>query len=293
MIYAQGEVSMDPSDRVVLVTGAARGMGAATTRGLLKSGARVIGLDLSWGRIDEYWTSVTDSKKELEGSGDRFLAVEADITSDADLDRAYEAAINRFKTVDAMINNAALLQHHIFKPHGRVKVLDTTDADWERMFKVNLIGTLKVIRRFVRPMIEKRRGAIVNLISSGALESAVRPNSMEQPYMASKSAIGNMSMYLAHELREFNIAVNAVSPGHAEMTGWELVDEARKKANIPVPTSRQVPEHIVPLLMFLTSHDTTNGPTGTFIDTNQWNLHHGHGTPSSWLRENIKQDKLQ
>jgi NAD(P)-dependent dehydrogenase (short-subunit alcohol dehydrogenase family) len=283
---------MQSSDRVVLVTGAARGMGAATAKGLLKSGARVIGLDLSWGRIDEYWAGVTEFRKELEGYGDKFLAIEADIASDSALDRAYAEAIARFGTVDAMINNAALLQHHLFKPTGRVKVLDTTDADWERVFKVNVIGTLKVIRRFVRPMIEKRRGAIVNLISNGAVERTARPGSMEQPYMASKAAIGNMSLYLGHELREFNIAVNAVSPGHAEMTGWEIVDEARVKAKIPVPTSRQVPEHIVPLLMFLTSRDATNGPTGTYIDTNDWNLHHGEGAPSSWLRENITPEKL-
>lgn len=283
---------MESSDRVVLVTGAARGMGAATAKGLLKSGAKVIGLDLSWGRIDEYWASVNEFKKELEDYGDKFLAVEADITSDTDLDRAYAGAVARFGTVDAMVNNAALLQHHLFKPTGRVKVLETTDADWERMFKVNMFGTLKVIRRFVKPMIEKRRGAIVNLISNGAVERTARPSSLEQPYMATKAAIGNMSLYLAHELREFNIAVNAVSPGHAEMTGWEIVDEARVKANIPVPTSRQVPEHIVPLLTFLTSHDTTNGPTGTFIDTNDWNLFHGQGTPKSWLRENIRPDRL-
>lgn len=279
-------------DRVVLVTGAARGMGAATAKGLLQSGARVIGLDLSWNQIDEYWASVGGFKKELEGHGEHFLAVQADISVDADVDRAYADAIARFGTIDAVINNAALLQHHIFKPTGRVKVLETTDADWERMFKVNVFGTLKVIRRFVKPMIEKRRGAIVNLISNGAVERTARPSSLEQPYMASKAAIGNMSLYLANELREFNIAVNAVSPGHAEMTGWELVDEARVRAKIPVPTSRQVPEHIVPLMSFLASHDATDGPTGSFIDTNDWNLYHGHGTPKSWLRENVTPEKL-
>jgi NAD(P)-dependent dehydrogenase (short-subunit alcohol dehydrogenase family) len=279
---------MELRNRVVLITGAARGMGAATTRGLLKAGAKVAALDLSWGKIDEYWSEVGEFRKELEAYGDNFLCLEADVASDDALDRAYDATIARFGTVDSLINNAALLQHHLFKPTGRTTVLGTTDADWEKMFQVNVFGTLKVIRRFVRPMIAKNSGSIINIISSGAVLAMARPSSMEQPYMATKAAIGNLTLYLGHELREHNIAANAVIPGHAEMTGWALVDKARQAAGMRVPTSRQLPEHIVPLLLFLSAHDASNGPTGAFIDTNEWNLLHGFNTAASWLRENVE-----
>jgi 1,1a-dihydroxy-1-hydro-9-fluorenone dehydrogenase len=137
-------------------------------------------------------------------------------------------------------------------------------------------------------MIERQSGSITNIITSGTVPGRYRPDSQEQPYMASKAAVSSMTVYLAHELSPHNIAVNAVIPGHAEMTGWELVDKERLAAGMRVPTSRQIPEHIVPVLEFLSKHDATNGPTGQLIDTNEWNLHHGLGTARSWLRENVE-----
>jgi 1,1a-dihydroxy-1-hydro-9-fluorenone dehydrogenase len=263
-------------------------MGAATTKGLLESGAKVAALDLSWGAIDDYWSDVSQFRQELEKHGDDVLLLTGDITSDPDLDRVYDEVVERFGAVTGVINNAALLQHHIFRPTGRVNVLDTTDEHWTRMLDVNVVGTLRVIRRFVRPMIERQSGSITNIITSGTVPGRYRPDSQEQPYMASKAAVSSMTVYLAHELSPHNIAVNAVIPGHAEMTGWELVDKERLAAGMRVPTSRQIPEHIVPVLEFLSKHDATNGPTGQLIDTNEWNLHHGLGTARSWLRENVE-----
>jgi NAD(P)-dependent dehydrogenase (short-subunit alcohol dehydrogenase family) len=280
MQAAPGELA----GRVVVVTGAARGMGAATARALLGAGARLVALDLSWGRINDFWSDVGAFREELERAG--ALVLEGDVSSDRDVDAAYEATMARFGTVDALINNAALLQNHLFPPSGRVNVLDTSDEDWEKMLRVNVLGTLKVIRRFVRPMIEQRRGSIVNFSTSGTVPQYFRPGSQEQPYMASKAAILSMSIYLAEELKDKNVAVNAVFPGHSEMTGWERVDRARREMGLWTPTSRQVPEHIAPLILFLAAHDTTNGPTGHFIHADEWNVRHGAGTPASWLREN-------
>jgi NAD(P)-dependent dehydrogenase (short-subunit alcohol dehydrogenase family) len=281
------------ADRVVVVTGAARGMGAATARSLLQAGARVVALDLSWGKIDEYWTEVDDVRREFESYGDRALVAEADVADDAALDRAFESTLRRFGTVDALINNAALLQHHLYPGTGRMKVLDTSVADWEKMLGVNVIGALKTIRRFIQPMIAKKGGSIVNIASSGAIPQYHRPDSLEQPYMASKAALTNLSVYLASEVKEHNVAVNVVFPGHAEMTGWQLVDISRKQAGLPTPSSRMIPEHIVPLLLFLVSHDVESGPTGRIISTDEWNLLHGHGTAESWRRENVGQTHTQ
>lgn len=282
---SNGVADVDLSGRVVVVTGAARGMGAATTKSLLAAGAKVAALDLSWGGIDDYWTEVGDFRQELEAQGDRVLVLEADIADDEALDRAYEAVIAHFGTVDALINNAALLQHHIFRPTGRVNVLDTRDEDWERMFGVNVIGTLKVIRRFVHPMLEKGSGSISNIITSGTVPGRYRPDSQEQPYMASKAAVSSMTVYLARELGDSNIAVNAVIPGHAEMTGFELVDKERRAAGLRVNINRQTPEHIAPVLTLLAGRDASNGPSGELIDTNEWNLYHGLGAPSVWRRQ--------
>src|SRR5207247_4569737 len=107
-------------------------------------------------------------------------------------------------------------------PAGSVNTQEAKPADFERMYAVNVFGTLRVTQQFIQPMIEHRRGSIVSVSSSGsAIDSggtgvwtALRPNSREQPYMSSKSALMNFSLYLADEVKEHNIAVNVIFPGH-------------------------------------------------------------------------------
>ncbi|HLQ34855.1 MAG TPA: SDR family NAD(P)-dependent oxidoreductase, partial [Chloroflexota bacterium] len=119
MQAAPGELA----GRVVVVTGAARGMGAATARALLGAGARLVALDLSWGRIDDFWSEAGAFREELQRDADQVLVLEGDVSSDEAMDAAYKATIERFGTVDSLINNAALLQNHLFPPSGRMNVL--------------------------------------------------------------------------------------------------------------------------------------------------------------------------
>src|ERR671933_1709894 len=123
-----------------------------------------------------------------------------DGTDDAQLDAAFAAVTERFGPTDILVNNAALVSETLFYPTGRVKTLDTTDADWETMFRVNVFGTVKVIRRFIRPMREKGRGSIMNVVSSGVLPVAggggyfgLRPFTVEMPYQSTKAAVMAMT----------------------------------------------------------------------------------------------------
>src|SRR5205085_10132104 len=150
------------------------------------------------------------------------LALEMDVTQDADIDRAYKETLDRFGTTDVLINNAALLQMRLVSETGHVTTLETTDEHWQKSFDVNVFGLLKVTRRFAKPMIEQRRGSIINIVSSGILAfsrgggyHALRPGSREMPYMASKAALATMSFYLADELQPHNGAVNTIIPAHA------------------------------------------------------------------------------
>ena len=211
-----------------------------------------------------------------------------DVRDEDTLAKAYEATVTRFGPVNVVINNAALLQHHLFRPTGRVTVLDTSAADWEQMLGVNVIGVVNVLRHFARPMLEHKSGSIINISSSSSVPEFLRPSSMEQPYMASKAAESNLTLYLADELREHNIAVNVVFAGHSEMTGYESVDDARRTAKFPTPPSRSIPEHIVPLLAFLATRDVSNGPTGQYFNTPLWNIAHGLGPTTGWLRDNVR-----
>jgi len=125
-------------------------------------------------------------------------------------------------------------QRDLFPPTGRTTMLETKDSDYERMFGVNVFGTLKATRAFVRPMIAQRRGSIMSVVSSGMLfhshgggYAALRPNSHEEPYQATKAAIANMMFYLADELKEDNVAVNIIIPGHTRTTGFTEQNEGR------------------------------------------------------------------
>ena len=287
----QREIKEELKDRVVVVTGGARGMGRAYVEGFLTQGARVVATDRSWAGEEAF-------KGELESWGDRALVVDMDVTKDDQITRSYQAVLDKFGTVDALINNAAMRQRDLFPPAGRITTLETKDSDWERLFAVNLFGVLKVIRRFIRPMMEQRKGSIVNVVSSGILHfsqgggyMALRPNSREMPYMSSKAALATLSFYLADEVKEHNVAVNIVIPGHARTTGFDEQNRARLAAGAKPGRHPVRPEHMMPLVSYLASQDA-NGVTGRMFDVTVWNMEHGLGGEQQWLDESFSYDAL-
>jgi NAD(P)-dependent dehydrogenase (short-subunit alcohol dehydrogenase family) len=284
--------SVSLKDRVAVVTGGARGMGRAYVRGFLAQGAKVVATDRSWDGVDDF-------KEELKKHGDNVLTADMDVTDNAQMDSTYQEALKKFGAVDILVNNAAMRQRDLFKPAGRITALETKDSDWEKSFGVNVFGVLKVVRRFVQPMIEKRRGSIINVVSSGILNHshggaymALRPNSREMPYMSSKAALATLSFYLADEIKEHNVAVNVIIPGHTRTTGFDEQNRARLAAG-----SRQGPmplmaEHVVPLVLYLASQDAS-GLTGRLFDTLQWNMEHGLGGHEAWVDRTFSYDDLK
>jgi NAD(P)-dependent dehydrogenase (short-subunit alcohol dehydrogenase family) len=277
--------------RVVAITGAARGMGRAFTRAFLAEGAKVVAMDVSWeptGFSGDYDDSF---RRELQARPDDVLVVTVDVTNDAHIDATFAATMNKWGTVDVLLNNAAMRQRNLFPPSGRTTTLETKDSDWERMFAVNVFGALKVTRRFIRPMLDQQRGSILSTISSGALHHsrggaymALRPNSREMPYQSTKSALLTMMFYLADEVKEKNVAVNIMVPGHTRTTGFDEQNIARREMgvasrNAPAPLK---PDHMVPLALFLARQTVETGVTGMCFDAVTWNIEHGHGRPKEW-----------
>lgn len=275
-------------DRVVVVTGGARGMGRAYVEGFLAQGAKVVATDRSWEGVNEF------DRRYVEN----LMTATMDVTDDAQIDAAYRSTLDRFGTVDVLINNAAMRQRDLFPSTGRVTTLETKDSDWQKSFSINLFGALKVIRRFILPMIEKRRGSIINAVSSGILRhsqgggyAAFRPNSREMPYMSSKAALATLSFYLADEVQEHNVAVNILIPGHTRTTGFDeqnRVRLARGARRGPIPV---VPEHIVPLALQLAAQDAS-GITGRMFDVMKWNIEHGLGGHETWSDKSFSYDSL-
>lgn len=273
--------------RVAVVTGGARGLGRTLAESLLHAGAKVAALDKSWEGADAF-------RKELEANSGS--AVTVDITNDATLNAAYDAVIGQFGTVDILVNNAALVSETLFYPTGHRNTLDTTDEDWEKMFGVNLFGTLKVIRRFIVPMREHGRGSILNVVSSGVLSMSgggafygLRPWTVEMPYQATKAALAALTFYLAEEVRTEGVAVNALMPGHTRTSWFDDTARAFNEMDVVYFMRPAVAEHVVPCTLFLASQNAS-GATGRLYYVPEWNYDYGYGDYATWLDHDLPAD---
>jgi 3-oxoacyl-[acyl-carrier protein] reductase len=274
---------MSLSGKVVLVTGAARGMGRAYVRGFLEQGARVVATDLSWAPSgvssdeDSFWPELADRPDALPAT--------MDITIDSHVKRVYAAAIERFGTIDVIVNNAGLRQRDLYPPHGSVTTLQTEIGDWQRMFDTHVFGTLRVIKSFVQPMLSQGRGSIVCVASDGY--NGWRPQSREMPYQSAKAGMVTMAIYLAEELKQHNIAVNVLLPGHTRSTGSD--EQERERARMRQQTGQSVssprrlrPEHVVPLALHFAQQDAS-GETGQVYKAMDWNERHNQGDATVWV----------
>lgn len=274
-------------DRVIVITGAARGMGRAYVEAFLERGARVVGLDRAWDAgTHESLTLSCDVTNRADAEA--CLRLSCDVTNPADVAEAYTQTVEQFGTVDVLVNNAAMRQRDLFPPHGAGAVLDGDGDQWRQMFESNVFGVLNVIRQFVQPMLAQRRGSIVNISSNGSVTRAdgdgvwtgLHPGFRNQPYDASKAALTNLSFYLAEELRPDNVAVNVVFPAGTRTTGSDEMVAGRAALGIRVAALLK-PEHVVPLVLHLASQDAS-GDTGKAFDAVQWNVLHGFGGADRW-----------
>jgi 3alpha(or 20beta)-hydroxysteroid dehydrogenase len=183
--------------KVAIVTGAARGTGEATARLLAREGARVVVADI----LEERARLVT---KELGEAG---AFVRLDVTSEEDWRRAVAETADRFGAIDVLVNNAAVLH--------MAAIEDTELADYERIVRVNQVGTFLGIKAVAPAMKRAGRGSIVNVASIDGMSAK---NGIVA-YAASKWAVRGMTRVAALELGRFGIRVNAVCPeaGNAEM----------------------------------------------------------------------------
>ena len=223
--------------KVAIVTGAARGIGAATARRLASSGAAVVLTD-----VNE--TDGTALANEL-GRSTAFLA--QDVSREADWQRVLATTIERFGVPDILVNNAAMLL---------LKTILETDLDsYERVLKVNLTGTFLGIKIVGRVMVERGRGSIINISSVDGLKAS---NSLAA-YVSSKWGVRGLTKAAALEFGHKGVRVNSVHPGSIETS---MIAQAAESASEPpprkvvphVPLQRMgEPEEVAELVHFLAS----------------------------------------
>jgi NAD(P)-dependent dehydrogenase (short-subunit alcohol dehydrogenase family) len=176
--------------QTVIVTGAGSGIGRATASRIAREGGRVIAVDISQERLDEF---AADHK------GTDVVVISGDITDDAAIARIVAAAGDR---IDGLANIAGIMDD--MTPVGEV-----SDAIWDRVFRVNVTGTMKLTRAVIPAMLAQAKGSIVNTAS----EAALRGSAAGVAYTASKHAVAGITKSSAFMYGPSGIRVNAVAPG--------------------------------------------------------------------------------
>jgi 3-oxoacyl-[acyl-carrier protein] reductase len=183
-------------DQVIIVTGAAKGIGKAYCEGLASEGARIVAADIA---------DCSDVVASVKAIGGETLAVHADVSNVASTEAMAAAAVDRFGRIDALVNNAAF---YTSVTHGPME--DVPLAEWDLCFNVNVKGPWLCTRAVVPPMKEQGRGRIVNVASM-----TVNDGTPGFPhYVASKAAIWGLTRSLAKELGPSGIAVNTLTPDY-------------------------------------------------------------------------------
>ncbi|MGX9427483.1 SDR family NAD(P)-dependent oxidoreductase [Bradyrhizobium sp. LeoA1S1] len=224
------------SQKVALVTGAARGIGLATARRFLAEGWRVALLDIERELLNEAVASL----KQAENT----LALPCDVSDAAAVAVAVAAVEKRFGRLDALVNNAGVA---VFAP-----LLDTSDADWSRILAVNLTGPFLCAKAAAPLMREHGGGAIVNITSI----SAVRASTLRSAYGTSKAGLAHLTKQLAVELASLGIRVNAVAPGPVDTAMAKAVHTAAIRADYhdAIPLNRYgLEEELAEAIFFLSS----------------------------------------
>ena len=195
-------------EKVVIVTGASRGLGRAISVGLAREGANLVLADKD---------STDETARLVQEIGQKVLPIRLDIRSAPDVDNMVSRAVEEYGKIDVLVNNAGVFI--------AAKVVDMTEEEWNFVLDVNAKGPFLCCRAVAREMLRNRTpGKIVNISSNAGLVGYAGYSA----YCASKWGILGFTQSLAKELAPFNIHVNAICPGDIETD--MLADEIRKVA---------------------------------------------------------------
>ena len=245
---------MKLKDKVAVITGGAQGIGAAFALGFAQEGAKIVIADIMDGK---------DAVKSVEKAGSEAIYVKTDVTSQEACDALAKAAVDRFGSIDILVNNAAIFGDVVMKPFTEL-----TDEEWDRLMAVNVKGPFHCCKS-VFPYMKEKGGKIINMSSASFLEGVpFMPH-----YVASKGAIMAFTRAMARELGDHKINVNAIAPGFTHSAGGNRFDQSKA---VPLPPLEElqlgqrcikreaVPEDLVGTAVFLAS-DMSNFITGQLI----------------------------
>ncbi|MDD3655926.1 MAG: 3-oxoacyl-ACP reductase FabG [Atribacterota bacterium] len=242
---------MQIKDCVAIVTGAGKGLGKSIAEKFFQEGALLALFDIQYDLIDHL-------ARELDSSGEKVIAIKADVTDENIIKKAMQIVYEKFGRIDILVNNAGISLHRPIK--------EMSLEDFNLVIKVNLNGTFICSKSVIPYMEKQKRGKIVNIASLGGRTG--RPG-VGVNYAASKAGIIGLTQTLARELGPSGIYVNSICPG-------PILTEQTKQYPAEVFTSWNVgraiqkdglPEDIADAAVFLSSNKS-DWITGVSLDVN-------------------------
>jgi 3-oxoacyl-[acyl-carrier protein] reductase len=212
---------MDFTDKVVIITGAARGLGQEYARQFARLGASVAVNDLR---------DCADTLAVIEKEGAEGLATKTDVTSAQSTAEMAEMVVEKFGRIDVLVNNAALYGSLTFAPFDKLD-----EAEWDAAMNVNVKGIWQCCKAVLPSMKSQKSGSIINISSLAAIYGM--PNGLH--YTASKAAVVGATRGLARELGRFEIRVNTVAPNVVNTDATGEVFQDKKDKVLEVTMSQQ------------------------------------------------------
>lgn len=231
-------------DKVIIITGAAQGMGKVHAEKILAEGAKVV---------------ITDINEELgqtvaKALGDQALFIKQDVSSEADWKNVVETTMSKFGRIDVLVNNAGITYNK--------KMSDVSLDDYMKIVNINQVSVFLGMKYVSEIMKAQKNGSIINISSmNGLVGGAIG-------YTDTKFAVRGMTKAAAHELSPFNIKVNSVHPGviHTPMLEQPGVKEAVEKFKETIPMRRVAQaEEVSNLIIFLASDEASYSTGSEFV----------------------------
>ena len=230
-------------NKIIVVTGSSRGIGAAIVKHLARLGYTVI---LNYNKSE---TSAKNVESELKKQGYTVDVFRADVSKPMEAKNLIDFAINKYGKIDVLINNAGICQDKLFT--------EITDEDWQNMMNNNLNSAFYCSREAAKNMIHNKQGLIINMSSIWGLTGG----SMEVHYSTTKAGLIGLTKALAKELGPSNIRVNAIAPGIIDTDmnrGYSKEDLEELKNEIPLERIGTV-NNIAKSVAWLIEDDYTTG----------------------------------